>query len=257
MSDPISRLGLACPLGGKFYICQGGATQFIGCCLSDPCAGGKGSCPQADLRYASFDAAHYADIKPQACAGKGSWYTCSGQGLKDPFLGCCSSNACGTAASGCPQQDLLAARLSDDKASAAPFSTTIAKGASGTASPTKSAAGISPTSAASTSVTGTTLASASASATVSGTAAAAVQSDSAASSGLPVGARAGIGAGCAVLAVVLMSVVFFFVRRRLRDRKGVVVQGAEPPSPGSNMMRDSQATMTHRYGTLSFVTGTP
>ncbi|ROW11344.1 hypothetical protein VMCG_01044 [Cytospora schulzeri] len=53
--NPIDTLGLSCPNGGEFYVCQNSEIQFLGCCASDPCADGSGSCPKSDLRYSSFD----------------------------------------------------------------------------------------------------------------------------------------------------------------------------------------------------------
>ncbi|KAJ9161911.1 hypothetical protein NKR19_g1800 [Coniochaeta hoffmannii] len=68
MPDPFSTFGLSCPSGGSFYICQNNKTEFIGCCTADPCLDGSGSCPQANLRNASFSADSYDGLKPQDCA---------------------------------------------------------------------------------------------------------------------------------------------------------------------------------------------
>lgn len=104
-------LGVYCPSGGDFYICQHGVMQqFLGCCTSNPCLRSAGSCPLADLRPLSFNATAYDQIKPQTCFDgiSADWYACSQ--TSPPFLGCCSSNACGEA-TGCPQQDLNPASL--------------------------------------------------------------------------------------------------------------------------------------------------
>lgn len=245
MSGPISSLGLTCPSGGQFYICQGNTTQFLGCCASDPCADGKGSCPQADIRYASFNASDYAKIHSQACASTDAtdkWYTCSGAGLHDPFLGCCASNACG-GGTGCPTKDLVAARLSDDKSSAAAFLTAAASSNSRTASATASSSG-SKSTRVSSSTAGTI-----SSATVSkatATATGAVGSRSGSSSGLSTGAKAGIGVGCAVALVAVVGVLLFFIRRR----QGVVMRGSEPPTPSN--MRENPTTPSHHYGMRPF-----
>ncbi|KAK1833456.1 hypothetical protein QBC39DRAFT_46960 [Podospora conica] len=116
----VSSLGLSCPTGGAFYICHNNATEFIGCCSSDPCADGSGHCPKNDLRSSSFSGDKYADIPAQECAGDNAtarWYTC--MSTLPPFLGCCSGNPCATGA--CLANELGAARLSPDSAARAAF----------------------------------------------------------------------------------------------------------------------------------------
>lgn len=222
MSDPTSQLGLTCPSGGDFYICQGNSTQFLGCCTSDPCQDGKGDCPQSDLRASSFNDSAYSDITSQACASStsstGEWYTCSK--LDTPFLGCCSTNACDD---GCPTKDLLAARLSDDAKSAAVFETTAA---TATASST-SVKSITTTTAASASATGT-------SSNPSATATETAGTHSTSSSGLSTGAKAGIAVGSAAVLAALLTALFIFGRRYLRNRRGVVVTGSPPSVLMSN-----------------------
>lgn len=118
--NPISDLGLSCPREGKFYICKGAETQFIGCCTEDPCVDGTGYCPPSALRNSSYSQVAYREIPPQSCEApndESSWYTCSD--LNPPFMGCCSSNPC--ANNGCAAEDLLAARVSDNATYAAPF----------------------------------------------------------------------------------------------------------------------------------------
>ncbi|KAH8745689.1 hypothetical protein F5883DRAFT_438670 [Diaporthe sp. PMI_573] len=118
-----SNLGVYCPSGGDFYICQHGVTQqFLGCCTSNPCLRSAGSCPPQDLRALSFNATTYDQIKPQTCFNglPADWYACSQ--TSPPFLGCCLSNACSTA-TGCPQVDLKPASLLDTEDSSL-FATT-------------------------------------------------------------------------------------------------------------------------------------
>ncbi|KAH8878542.1 hypothetical protein GQ53DRAFT_756633, partial [Thozetella sp. PMI_491] len=112
MSDT-SQLGITCPQGGNFYVCTGNKTEFIGCCKSNPCADGSGTCPTADLTAASFDESRYANIPAQDCQdarGASVWFTCK---FNDPpFLGCCASDPC--QAGKCAQDNLIAAKLSSN-----------------------------------------------------------------------------------------------------------------------------------------------
>ncbi|KAI0127357.1 hypothetical protein BJ170DRAFT_369977 [Xylariales sp. AK1849] len=124
INDPISDLGLSCPNGGAFYICQGSKVRFLGCCDVDPCADGSGTCPSSSLRAASFKSASYGDIPAETCEENGTnygpdiGYTCAND--DPPFLGCCLKNPCDE---GCSQACLIAARLDDDPSKAAPFLT--------------------------------------------------------------------------------------------------------------------------------------
>ncbi|KAK0625462.1 hypothetical protein B0T17DRAFT_273880 [Bombardia bombarda] len=121
---PLS-LGLNCPKGGQFYTCQNAAIEFIGCCTTDPCANGSGTCPDGDLREASFSSASYATIPTQECnagttqtsGSAAQWYTCALDA--PPFLGCCKSNPCTNAS--CPIDDLVPARLSSNPSSRSVF----------------------------------------------------------------------------------------------------------------------------------------
>lgn len=235
MSDPISQLGLACPSGGDFYICQGNSTQFLGCCASDPCEDGKGTCPQNDLRTSSFDNSSYNDIFPQNCASSaGEWYTCST--LDTPFLGCCSTNAC---EDGCSTKDLVAAELSDSKASAAIFKTA-------TATATATATTSSKSSVESATATSTASSTSDSSPTASSTAAmetAGTHSDSFRSSGLSTGAKAGIAIGASIGVIALLVAIFVVGRRYLRKRRGVVVTGSPPRA----MMNMSNPVSSYGY----------
>lgn len=105
--DLITHLGLHCPYGGTFYVCDNSITKFIGCCTINPCIS-NGSCPQDRLRSSSFNASRYAELPLQACTvATAKWYTCAR--VQIPFLGCCLSNACEE--NGCPVLDLKPAIL--------------------------------------------------------------------------------------------------------------------------------------------------
>ncbi|RSL45144.1 hypothetical protein CEP53_010899 [Fusarium sp. AF-6] len=113
LAKAIKHWGLSCPAGGRFYICENAHREFVGCCTSDPCAKGKGVCPDKDLRVATFDRNFYEEIPIQDCASRGTeiWYTCP---FRDPpFIGCCEQNACG---SGCPREKLIPMLVSKDLA---------------------------------------------------------------------------------------------------------------------------------------------
>ncbi|KAI0187712.1 hypothetical protein EV127DRAFT_471725, partial [Xylaria flabelliformis] len=118
--DPISYLGLSCPSGGKFYICQGSKIEFLGCCDVDPCSS---QCPSSALHPAGLDIQRYSDDTPaQSCVGSTSsarWWTCKNGST---FLGCCVSNPCNNEGI-CPKEDLVGARLANDPSSASPFLT--------------------------------------------------------------------------------------------------------------------------------------
>ncbi|KAH7037706.1 uncharacterized protein B0I36DRAFT_69922 [Microdochium trichocladiopsis] len=125
-----TTLGLSCPAGGKFYICDKAVTRFIGCCAIDPCGDGTGDCPIEHLKTSSFSSDAYANIPAQSCAapsGNQTWFTCSQ--MQPPFMGCCGgTNPCQS--NGCPQGDLLPAKLSDVEADAQVF-LDIAHGSTG------------------------------------------------------------------------------------------------------------------------------
>ncbi|ROW14714.1 hypothetical protein VPNG_03762 [Cytospora leucostoma] len=235
MTNPIVTLGLSCPDGGKFYVCQDSKFRFLGCCSSDPCADGSGDCPQSDLRYSSFDAGKYENISAQDCTGDGDWYTCSG--LDIPFLGCCSSDACSND-DGCPTKNLLAAELSSNIASAEIFSSdTIlpAKTAAQTITPTTITRSGTTTSTSYPIVSSSgTPSTASLSSIVTPTNTSTPASD-ASPTGLSNGAIAGISVAGAVCLLALFAVLFFFGRRKWMERRGVVVKGSQPPTPSALM----------------------
>ncbi|KAI1503335.1 hypothetical protein F5X99DRAFT_375770 [Biscogniauxia marginata] len=121
-NDPLEYLGLSCPRGGTFHICQNSAIQFIGCCDIDPC--GDGGCPSSRLHPASFNSNRYSDIPSQDCVDTSSgalWYTCT----SGPFLGCCKSNPCEQNGV-CRSADLVGGKLGDDPNRASVFLTTSA-----------------------------------------------------------------------------------------------------------------------------------
>ncbi|RSL67756.1 hypothetical protein CEP54_003066 [Fusarium duplospermum] len=112
LSKVIEYWGFSCPDGGHFYICENIGEQFMGCCTSDPCAKGKGVCPDKDLRAATFDGDSHTDIPSQDCGWKSAadyLYACSYE--DSYFLGCCEQNAC---VSGCPRASLIPMSLSED-----------------------------------------------------------------------------------------------------------------------------------------------
>ncbi|KAF4451598.1 hypothetical protein F53441_5454 [Fusarium austroafricanum] len=109
--DPIKDLGLSCPSGGDFYICNNDPQRFIGCCDTNPCGARKGLCPDQHIKPASFNETLQHEFLPQACINDNAdvkWYTCSE--TTPPFLGCCAVDPCvvGT----CPRKELRAAKLS-------------------------------------------------------------------------------------------------------------------------------------------------
>lgn len=125
--------GISCPNGGSFYVCQGNATQFLGCCTEDPCADGSGNCADSNVRNTSYSSSLYNSIPQQACVGDDSidhWYTCSKS--NPPFMGCCLSNPCLNG--GCFGDNLTAARLSDNTTNASVFETGTASTAASSAS---------------------------------------------------------------------------------------------------------------------------
>ncbi|KAF4339848.1 hypothetical protein FBEOM_6217 [Fusarium beomiforme] len=118
--NPIKDLGLSCPYGGSFYICNADQDPFIGCCTINPCGARKGLCPDPHLRSSSFNAKIQHEFHPQACINDNvdvRWYTCAGTTV--PFLGCCVVDPC--IRGSCPQKDLRAAKLGDNSNNAQEF----------------------------------------------------------------------------------------------------------------------------------------
>ncbi|KAL6412153.1 hypothetical protein AUP68_04536 [Ilyonectria robusta] len=136
-STAFKYFGLNCPNGGEFYICEGDATEFIGCCTSNPCGANKGVCPSGNLRASSFNQDVYADLPQQNCsnsAGVTNWYTCAY--TNPPFMGCCSESACN---SGCARSNLVPAVLSSNENNKLDFLTPDGDSSQTSASPSGSA----------------------------------------------------------------------------------------------------------------------
>ncbi|KAI0455597.1 hypothetical protein F5B21DRAFT_185477 [Xylaria acuta] len=224
--DPISHLGLSCPFGGDFYICQGSKIQFLGCCDVDPCSSSE--CPSSALHPAGFNAHRYDEIPSQSCVGStspsSSWYTC----INGPtFLGCCASDPCNNEGV-CPEDNLMGARLADDRSSASVFLTAT------------TAATV--TSATSTSADGNTSAPTSTAITTTQTPSPTPTSASKGSSPAP---TAGIVGGILGGLIILILIAFVFLRyRRRRPRELATAQSDEdvlqPPwSPYHDSFRSS------------------
>ncbi|KAK3377659.1 hypothetical protein B0H63DRAFT_477609, partial [Podospora didyma] len=119
MSNTSTSLGLNCPFGGTFFVCEHNVTEFIGCCTIDPCAAGQGTCPPQNLRSASFAPSSFASIPRLDCdseQGPSNWYTCNF--TSPPFLGCCMGDPC---AASCAQARLIPAKLGSDLAARSVF----------------------------------------------------------------------------------------------------------------------------------------
>ncbi|RYP70359.1 hypothetical protein DL769_004985 [Monosporascus sp. CRB-8-3] len=117
MADAQHSLGLSCPRGGQFYICDKANIRFIGCCTVDPCTEELGGqCPTDALRTSSFSSDSYNKIGQQSCFApedESIWYTCKAtDDNPTPFMGCCKANPCSP--TGCATSDLYPARLSDN-----------------------------------------------------------------------------------------------------------------------------------------------
>ncbi|KAI0833179.1 hypothetical protein F5Y06DRAFT_280530 [Hypoxylon sp. FL0890] len=113
--SPVEEYGLSCPAGGSFYICISSQVRFLGCCETDPCSQG-GECPVDALRpasYVSYPGRHQSCVAPY---DESEWYTCDFATPK--FMGCCKRDPCNE---GCPDANLIPARLDDDDGIAAPF----------------------------------------------------------------------------------------------------------------------------------------
>ncbi|KAI1743492.1 hypothetical protein F4680DRAFT_346316 [Xylaria scruposa] len=205
--DPISYLGLSCPSGGKFYICQGSKIEFLGCCDVDPCSSQSSQCPSSALHPASFNASRYKEIPPQSCVGSTSsaqWFTCQNG---PTFLGCCLSNPCDNEGV-CPKADLADAMLTNDPRSASPFLTattvttaTTATAAASTSTPRDGSTSI-PTS---TSVTTTQMPSPTPSTASKG-------NSSAPTAGIVGGILGGL-----IILILIAFVLFRYRRRRTRE----------------------------------------
>ncbi|KAK2000811.1 hypothetical protein LX36DRAFT_653971 [Colletotrichum falcatum] len=191
-----SSLGLSCPRGGDFYVCEGNRTEFLGCCASNPCADGSGKCPTKDLRISSFNPDKYANIPPQGCddprPASQLFYTCVNS---ISFIGCCAKNPCQEPDGLCPSDHLIATTLSSDAANR----TIFAPESSSSSSPSSTPA-----------------------------------PDASSGGGLATGAIAGIAVGAAVLVAVVVAVVWrcgWHARKRNERREPAwepAVQSAHP-----------------------------
>ncbi len=207
----LSSLGLSCPTGGSFYICQNNATEFIGCCTTNPCANGSGECPKANLRPTSFSGDAYGDIPPQQCAGNDKaalFYTCMHN--VPPFLGCCTSNPC--ASGSCPSSRLSAAKLSTDPAARAAFVTEVSPPQAPPQPPSTE--------------------------THSG-------------GGLPTGAIVGIAVGGALVVFAVIGLVMYrcgWLARKRKERQTVMAQGyaKTPESGASPFLKDHFCKSRHK-----------
>ncbi|KAI1422356.1 hypothetical protein F5Y12DRAFT_623996 [Xylaria sp. FL1777] len=215
--DPISYLGLSCPSGGDFYICQDSETKFLGCCDTNPCGSDGGECPSSAIRPSSFDADKYNDIPPGSCIASTKyayWYTCTSG---PTFLGCCASNPCNNGGI-CPQNDLVGAVLNSDPSKASVFLTATTVTATST-SPTHTSKFAPTSSPVPSSTPG--------------------QVSSKSSGELTGGIVGGIIGGIAIL--VLGTIVLFLCRRRRRRRPATVQSHGDaiPTSPPWSPYHDS------------------
>ncbi|KAI0506721.1 hypothetical protein F5B22DRAFT_659934 [Xylaria bambusicola] len=201
--DPIDHLGLTCPSGGSFYICQDSEIQFLGCCDVDPCGSNGGNCPSSSLRPSSFEPKRYSEIQEQNCTSSSKtadWYSC--RDSAPSFLGCCTLDAC--ANEGCPGEDLVGAVLSNDIKDKEAFLSST------TTSSTEIA--VTPTSNPTSSLT--------------------ADPASGGSSGAPVaGIVGGVLGGLIALGLVILA--YFLYRRRRRRALSAAPAMASPPPPWS------------------------
>ncbi|KAF5666530.1 hypothetical protein FHETE_6205 [Fusarium heterosporum] len=195
MSDARNHWGLSCTSGGNFYICEDDDTQFMGCCLSDPCGKNKGKCPKGDLRATTFESDKYDKLPPQDCdnsQGPDNWYTCAFS--SPPFLGCCSQNACG--GDGCPRDRLVPAKLSKNENNRLNF--------------------LHPNDASSTT---SSIASSTVSETTSATASSTSAVEASDGGGLGTGAVAGIAVGAAVGGIIIFALLAWLFWWKPRQNK--------------------------------------
>ncbi|KAH7129016.1 hypothetical protein EDB81DRAFT_764164 [Dactylonectria macrodidyma] len=74
----ILNWGFGCHIG-DFYICDGSRVEFIGCCISDPCADDAGICPGDQLRNAYSPVESLGNLPTHNCDdahGDNLWYAC-------------------------------------------------------------------------------------------------------------------------------------------------------------------------------------
>lgn len=237
MGNPIVDLGLSCPKGGRFYICEDQPTSFVGCCTIDPCTTADGLCPDNHLQPSSFDPDAYSEIRAQDCLDPGFlWYTC--RDSSPPFLGCCSQMACEP--SGCPASKVGAASLAGNKQRAAPF---LSGGSSSSREPSSSTT---MTTTSSELVPSTTLSTAVLSTAASTTGGAPPTQDSTqptaavsppAHPGLSKGAVAGIAVGVIIAVGCVLAGLFFWWFKQHKKRR-----------PSANTLTDGGSSRKDEYG---------
>ncbi|RDA93955.1 hypothetical protein CP533_5031 [Ophiocordyceps camponoti-saundersi (nom. inval.)] len=198
------KRSLACPPTSNFYICSDKPKRFIGCCTTNACEG-EGECPPGNVEYATFDPSRYSDIVSQDCDTSSSttsfWWTC--QKTSPPFLGCCGVDAC-QHSSGCPSDKLGVARLSENRARAAPF---LPLGVSEAVSHTISSERV-------------RIGTGFGTSTDTSTATPAPPINGGGGGGsISNGAAAGIGVGASILSIALIALIAFYLWRRRAARK--------------------------------------
>ncbi|KXJ88865.1 hypothetical protein Micbo1qcDRAFT_177897 [Microdochium bolleyi] len=230
--NPVADVGLNCPEGGTFYICENSTTRFLGCCGIDPCTDGMGVCPPSKLFTSSFDAARYYSILPQKCASypdKAEWYTCAFKGTTySPFMGCCKTNPCEN--HGCARSMLVAAELSGNAYNADLFLTggdSSAVASSSTTSTAHSTSVSTPTSVPSATSMLSPRPSASSSVPLTGSTGNATKDN-----GLSAGAIIGIAVGCASVALLLLLLAVMCWRRprKAKDSRSNIPHAGMPSS---------------------------
>ncbi|KAH7171348.1 hypothetical protein EDB81DRAFT_877344 [Dactylonectria macrodidyma] len=230
-SAAYQHFGLSCSDGGSFYICEGAAIEFIGCCTVDPCADDSGVCPDGKLRASTFNKDSYEDLPTQECAEAdvaSLWYTCAFN--TPPFLGCCAENPCATGS--CSRSNVTSAVLSSNESNRLDF--------------------LEPDGADS-----STTSSASASASTSAAA------DNDGGSGLSTGVVAGIAAGAAAIGLLLLGFLIwkFWWAPRKRKQQGkefspvshsaVQEQHQDQPGTPGTFFTGQQSPMSHYQQSFS------
>lgn len=241
MTSP-SALGLRCPNGGEFYVCQNNATEFVGCCDIDPCADGSGECLEPNLRAASFASDRYDEIAAQGCSSDkadAQWYTCGH--TEPPFLGCCAGiNPC--AFGSCPPANIVPARLSSNDQDRGVF---VAVGTPDRPSSTQSTAGTSPP-------TGTSTAALTiSSGAVAGPSALNDAHQDSAFKGLPDGAVVGIAIASTIAAIAILGFFVFGCPRLLygRARRTITTDSNDEGGVPLDKRRSSKYDPVPRAGT--------
>ncbi|KAK4129939.1 hypothetical protein BT67DRAFT_251676 [Trichocladium antarcticum] len=244
MTSP-SALGLRCPNGGEFYVCQNNATEFVGCCDIDPCADGSGECLEPNLRAASFASDRYDDIAAQGCSSDkagAQWYTCGR--TEPPFLGCCAAGINPCAFGSCPPANIVPARLSSNDQDRGVF---VAAGTPDRPSSTQSTAGTTTSPPTGTSTAALTISSG---AVASPSALNDAHQDSA-FKGLPDGAVVGIAIASTIAAIAILGFFVFGCPRLLygRARRTITTDSNDEGGVPPDKRRSSKYDPVPRAGT--------